>query len=422
MNSSNMELPNCSDFVYKPLTYFSMIIYVKVSSLIVIIGVIGNGLGLIVSCIDSNYSYKVNGKSYERVKRADNVLVKSFFIVNIINCSLMILWPIIDSYASYYEKNIWLTKAWHMYIIHYHVPLFKTFLVFSFLISVLFAVDHFFAITWPFKYKIYCNAKTAKWAVAICFFYTLIWCAPLTLWYHITVVRCLQKRDKFDSPRYIPDELHIREIFIPKDVLKRDMWTIYQILREFTGKIIPFCVVIVLHCFVIKKRRKIVNRIESVRLENSDVPNTKCNVSERKKSVVNLQIRSNVVFHSDYNHVSRNEGNLRENLTILEKRKEEINRNLKTIILFMIQFMLFLLPSSIYHIIAIAKRHSLSWEVLSITWSISYFLEYLFVSLTFYINLLFNKGYRKYVFDIIKPYVSNIKMKLGNLSIIFKKK
>ncbi|CAK9300924.1 unnamed protein product [Gordionus sp. m RMFG-2023] len=390
-----MELPKCSEFDDKSLSYITQLIYLKLTPFVSIIGIIGNGIGFVISHLESNYSYKVTKNKNER--SVDSILVKTFYIVNIINCLLMIGWPIFDSYAFHLGKKIWFDLIWHRYVIQCHIPLLTTFLNYNFLISLLFAIDQFIVITHPYKYKIYRNAKTAKWGLILCFIYSLILCMPIAGWYKLTVIHCL--KENIDNSSCTLNELYTRDFFYPVITWKSNIWTSYLILRVFASKIIPFFVEITLHCVTIKKRRKIFNSrftVEISRCENRiDSNSFTCNTTN-------------------------NQENLGENLKMIE-RKLDIDRKLKTNILFIIQFACFMLPSAIYYIIAAVHQSGLSSNALNTIWSITFFLEFLFVSLTFYVNLLFNKNYRVYVLRTIKPHLSNIKITLQKVANIFKK-
>ncbi|CAK9303987.1 unnamed protein product [Gordionus sp. m RMFG-2023] len=387
-------LLNCSDsdMMLNPLA--SNIYYRILTPIIMIIGLIGNLLGfLVIIC----------GK--REVKTVSEILNKNYFALNTVNCLLMLPWPLLDSYENFYKIKPFFEYRWNIYLIHYHFPLTMTLMDFGYLISVLISLDQYIAITIPFNYKRLCNLKNARWAIFVSFVYCLVWNIPSSQYLILKPIICWQSI------------IFARVPFVPQWPVLSKTWSAYNTLREVCTKIIPFIISIYFNSAVYIRRKplfllnthtKMTSTKNSILYSKSIMKNHERNsmfpplnlLTENNSSLLSTTTTTDNTH--DRPNSKANDELMKHRKLKIKRIKEENIKNLKIMILLMVNFIEFFLPLTIFKMLGTFLMGRVNLKRFHQIFGGFIFLEYVYISGAFYVFMVFNSIYRRNIFALLK--------------------
>ncbi|CAK9294912.1 unnamed protein product [Gordionus sp. m RMFG-2023] len=231
-------------------------------------------------------------------------------------------------------------------------------------------------------------------------------------------------------------------------------WIAYGIARELFTRIFPFLAILFLRIGVIRKKKKILdwkkeltvtsvagvsstmeppeklpnqyslnykdkikrivkNKINIMKdtRESKKATNSSCTdySNNKEEGLVNKDIAGNAhsIHNPNPNIYSLPNPTDQKNIPtstmiILEEREREHKTNIIMLVILMLEFVIFLLPVSVFMMIFDFYLEDLQEKSVDFAFAICNLLEYLYVSLTFYLNLIFNRGFRQNYVDICK--------------------
>ncbi|CAK9300747.1 unnamed protein product [Gordionus sp. m RMFG-2023] len=362
-----------------------------------VIGLIGNSIGLYAAWKDKSKCIRV-------------ILLKAFYAINLVNLLFMFFYPLLESFGEYYLWN-WNGYAWKHYLATLHFPLAKTFLNLSFSICLIFATSKMVAILYPFYYREYFTNRRIKLVILGSFIYLLIWFIPSAWWYQVIEITNICDME----PDFL---LYLRNLVPLKTSRERNSWIIYGLLREFMTKYLPVIAIYIFNILFLKRKKNFLRRkSEQHKLLNLATPDlllrdrkkvestTSCSLNFQPDFInisndMRLKRKSSKIFHLDSSTSPTNVINIQE--FKMERKWKEYNINKRMLLINTLEFIIFLFPVSLYMIVidfvdshSISDRHELVLIVCTLV-------EYMFVTLTFYSNFLFNPGYREEITKLIR--------------------
>ncbi|CAK9294598.1 unnamed protein product [Gordionus sp. m RMFG-2023] len=353
------------------------------------LGVSGNVLGFIVAFSE---------KPYPRV-----ILTRSFYGVNIINCLLMILYPILDLIGEFNRAPFWEGTVWKHYLADYHFPIAKSLINLSLGIYVLFSLSQMFATMYPHVYRKYFTTTNIIVLIVTNYLYVQLWFFPARWWFLAVEVKniCGFIHSK---PIYI-------RVFTTHQKRETEGWIAYGFLREIFTKLIPILSIIIFKLLLLKKKKTIMHRVNRYRLANTlpQIMSTEGNIKPGERNFRDLIIDQKVKVQ-----VIKTTESLIENQTDRYTQKlKDFNMDLRTLAIITLQCIFFLLPTTIFLVTLDFYAAGTSANI-EIGFIICTLLEYLYVALTFYLNIIFNPEYRHRVGMTMKDFWNKIEKKMSN--------
>ncbi|CAK9301080.1 unnamed protein product [Gordionus sp. m RMFG-2023] len=381
--------------------------------IILILGIIGNGLAIIANKATSTHLKCGNNRSIN-APYINKFILKWFFIFSLLIVLTEIASPLMKVHGDYICcQTFWNSKKWNVYLAYVHYPITKTLMAFSFFLYFIFFGVQTMIVKYPTRFNSLVTKRRVIWIMLMCFVYSALWNIPTFRWFNAIEVFVCPKRPhltRFSERKtnfvrdinesiILPILVYAYEIYVPSSSEKHP-WQIYQMLRILCVNMIPFFALIMTKWIVIRKRRV----ITIFKVINSVTPS---NLDRRIKIIKN--INGHMEPSNARSRIRTIEGMNFElgNNSASKSRSKERKQHSKTLIILTFQFIIFLFPISIMEIIILHllinhDKGSVShWYIFLNT------LQYMYYSLTFYINLSFNNIYREDVFKSLKRLVTN---------------
>ncbi|CAK9300749.1 unnamed protein product [Gordionus sp. m RMFG-2023] len=373
------------------------------TSVIWVIGYIGNLIGFYAAWKDKS--------KYVRV-----ILMEAFHAINLVNLHFMFLYPLLETFAECYLWKLWNSYHWKYYLSTLHFPLAKTFLSLSFSIYVIFAYIQMVAVLHPIYYRERFTTRKIKFMILGCFIYLSIWFLPSGWWFQVIKTSNICDKDA----TFI---LYSRNLKPFKSSRDKYSWTTYVLLREFMTKFLPVTVILIFNVWSLKRKKEMLGNPESNFLNNlggiasiSDnrIRDGIVGDEDRNFSAINFQDISNdldlkskrslKISPRDNPTNTVNFFNIRE---IKMRRKwKEYNITKRMLLINMLEYLIFLFPVPLYIIfVNFVDSHTIN-DHEELVFSACILVEYMYVSLTFYLNLLFNPGYREEIAKLLRKSIS----------------
>ncbi|CAK9299316.1 unnamed protein product [Gordionus sp. m RMFG-2023] len=262
-----------------------------------------------------------------------------------------------------------------------------------------------------------CSPICAKWALLMVILYCTLWSIPFTS----LII-------SHDTGSIGQDRLGLIEIYLFSKIQKWPKIRWIFVSREIFTKYLPFGITVILKLIVIERTKHLFlwNVTKEPEFINHD--KNKRNINELNLFLASQLIHnqaiasseSNILNHSvkhnDNNnnpHLSQvyssSQGNiihgdtcsdhaiLSTNRVLEEKairKKLETRKNFKLLFILLIEFLILLLPISIDNMLYILNLQSVKGIDINVWYSL-YLLESMYVVVTFYVNIIFNKCYRE---------------------------
>ncbi|CAK9294113.1 unnamed protein product [Gordionus sp. m RMFG-2023] len=416
----NGSILNCT--LYKNLKYRTRVIrqlFQYTALIIFILGITGNSLGLYYAMKDKIIYIRV-------------YLTRVFHTVNLLNYLFMIIYPVTDMLSEFHLARFRNGRPWNLHLAHYHFAMAKTLINFSFGVYVIFAFSQMIAITYPFYYKHHFTLRKTKMMLAICFFYYLAWYTPSGWWFEVL---------KLENICGFPSELIIyTRIFAPfKSEAERTGWIVFGFFRETFTRFLPILIILILNYLSIRRKKVAVKwrlnnavsdlqEISAIKIEfekkdakiviEKDLESsiTKGTESKREyeistiiKQSINPNKRSKVdrQSQSDINNFLKTTSDKGSRLESQNQRKinqgeREYKLSIRMLAILMIEFVIFLFPVSIYIITVDFFDYLLTTGESDMAFAGCTLLEYAYISITFYLNMIFNPIYRDHVCKVFR--------------------
>ncbi|CAK9300751.1 unnamed protein product [Gordionus sp. m RMFG-2023] len=378
----------------KPLKTFEKLgFYMRLFNLFVwIMGVIGNAIGLYAAWKDES--------KYVRV-----ILMKAFHAINLVTLNFMLWYPLLGFFAKYRQWKFWYGKALKHYLANILFPLSRIFLNLSFNIYVLFAFAQIVAILYPLYYRQHFTTHGIKFMILGCFVYLLILFLPTAWWFQVVKIDICD----MDFPTFMLYPPN----FLPHEISwQKNAWITYGLLREFLTKFLPVCIILIFNIWSLKYRKKLLKYKSNLKLSNQKRERVEMNSTLTvQPTVINVQVRVNHTIKTlTYDSRTTSLTDLIDAQELKIKLKwTEYNINKRMVLINMLEYFILLFPEPLYLIfIDLMKPHIIS-DHEELAFSICTLMEYMYVILTFYLNLLFNPGYREEVVSLLKKSVKHFK-------------
>ncbi|CAK9294896.1 unnamed protein product [Gordionus sp. m RMFG-2023] len=324
---------------------------------------------------------------------------------------------------------------WQTYISDFHFPIAKTLVNLSFAICVLFAFTQMMATVYPHFYRNHITTFRIKLIIFVSFIYIALWFIPSGWWFGIVAVNNICGLD--------PNLTVYKRRFIHHAAESHRVgWIVYGFFREFMTKFIPVIVILVFNYFSLRHKKVMLNwknkqhplahiqRITSFDVAQAviiprlnDETTTKItkrqgNLSEQDSSVmpsINLQsenynpsgkpnssINNNLMITdkgtsiNSFSNIMESPSNLlnAKSLHKIKQRKKEYSISVRMLGIMMLEFLIFLFPVSVFIMTVDFYEEMLSSSDSDLAFAACTLMEYLYIALNFYLNMLFNPGYR----------------------------
>ncbi|CAK9294111.1 unnamed protein product [Gordionus sp. m RMFG-2023] len=401
--------------------------------IILILGVIGNSLGL--------YCAMRNNIMYIRV-----YLTRVFHAVNLVNYIFMLFYPILDLATEYDFDSFRYRLPWNAYMVHYHFVFAKTFFNFSFGVYVIFGISQMIALVYPYYYKRNFTRRKIKIMIAICFLYCLAWYIPSAWWYQLLILKNLCG--------FHPNIVYTRTYTPYESKEEKVGWIVLDFFTEIFTLFVPMGIILVLNYFSLKHKRsafqwRLNNEISnlketsSMNINNAAVlPQFKnisapiSIVSELKEELPDSRIsKSSFAAHmkplnkiadvkSDNcrrgkyvldtmrkGQISKKSSkvgskvidskNVSHSQRKMKKMELEYKLSIRMLTIFMFQCVVLLFPLSIY-VLKSNFYETLKTGESDLSLAGGTILEYTYISVTFYLNIIFNPAYRENVYKVLR--------------------
>ncbi|CAK9300752.1 unnamed protein product [Gordionus sp. m RMFG-2023] len=234
----------------KPLKTFEKLgFYMRIFNLFVwIMGVLGNAIGLYAAWKDES--------KYVRV-----ILLKAFYSINLVTLNFMLWYPLLASFAKYWQWKFWYRKALRHYLANIVFPLSRIFLNLSFNIYVLFAFAQIVAILYPLYYRKHFTKRRIKFMILGCFVYLLIFFLPTAWWFQVVKINICDMN-------FATFMLYPPNFFPYKISWQKNGWITYGLLREFLTKFLPVSIIFIFNIWSLKHRKKLLKYKSNLKLSN----------------------------------------------------------------------------------------------------------------------------------------------------------
>ncbi|CAK9300764.1 unnamed protein product [Gordionus sp. m RMFG-2023] len=373
-------------------TFEKLGLYIRIFNVFVwIMGIIGNAMGLYAAWKDES--------KYVRV-----ILMKTFYAINLVTLKFMLMYPLLASFAKYGQWKFWYGKALKHYLANIMFPLSRIFLNLSFNIHVLFAFAQIVAILYPLYYRQHFTMRGIKFMILGCFFYVLIWFLPSAWWFQVVKINICDM-DFTTFMVYPPN-------FLPHNISwEINAWITYGSLREFLTKFLPVSIIFIFNIWSLKHKKRLLKYKANLKLLNQNRERVEMNSTLIfQPTVICVKVRVNDSIKTlKYVKTTSSPDLIDAQKLKIKFKWTEYNINKRMVIINMLEYLIFLFPKPLYLIyIHSLKPHNIS-DHEELVFSICSSLEYMYVILTFYLNLLFNHGYREEVVSLLKKCVKHFK-------------
>ncbi|CAK9294109.1 unnamed protein product, partial [Gordionus sp. m RMFG-2023] len=418
----NDSRSNCT--VYKnidPKLEHMKLIFEYLSIILWILGLFGNAIGLYVAMRDKII--------YVRV-----YISRVFFTSNLINIICMLIFPIIEISPGYILFPFKGRLPWNVFLVYFHFPIAETLVSYSFSVYVIYAFCQMIAIMYPLHYKYHFTLKKIQWMLALTFFYSLAWYIPSAWWFEIV--------KRVNICGLDPNLVIYAQIFGSNKLkANRRVWIIFGMFREILTRFIPVTIIIISNYLTLKHKKSSLNwRKSNYRAQLPEIPsplnlNLTVVLSDSKEScqtpldtIRTGHAKSKIfpVLESSSNGYLGGINTLTElypetlnskiltatskTITIVDSLTQikikqsilEYKRSKRMMAILILEFVVFLFPVSIYITTVDFYEHLLTTEELDIVFIVFTILEYAYISLNFYLNMIFNPTYRKDVFKLFR--------------------
>ncbi|CAK9294131.1 unnamed protein product [Gordionus sp. m RMFG-2023] len=419
LNSSGL---NCTHY-NENLKYKTRVVrqfFQYLAPIILTLGIIGNSLGL--------YCAMKDNVMYIRV-----YLTRVFHAVNLFNAVFMLLYPILDMIGESYLLDFVNQLPWNLYLVKYHFSMAKTLLNFAFGIYVIFGISQMIAIVYPHYYKRFITLRRIKIMLAISFLYYLAWYIPSAWWFELL---------KFSNVCGLETKIIYTRIFASFTKMERTRWIIFGFFRETFTRFIPVAIILVLNFFSLKHKKLKLRWRLSHRVSN--LPETSIsnmargtNISAVVDGNIKNELRDNIFQIAEPSKLEYNVAPITNSSNIIPSKNSRVGCNSKFIqdsklinnipsrtdsqgqrkimqreleykisirmlAILMLEFLVFLFPVSIYLTTVDFFDYLLTTGESDIAFAGCTMLEYSYISLTFYLNMIFNPAYREDVIRVLK--------------------
>ncbi|CAK9300767.1 unnamed protein product [Gordionus sp. m RMFG-2023] len=354
-------------------------------------GVIGNAMALYAAWKDKS--------KYVRV-----ILMKTFYAINLVSLKFMLWYPLLRSFAKYWRWKFWYGgKALRHFLANIVFPLSRIFFNLSFNIYVLFAFLQIIAILYPIYYRQHFTMRRIKFMILGCFVYVLIWYLPTAWWFQVVKVDICDM--DFATYMFYPPNFLLLKISWEKNA-----WITYALLREFLTKFLPVSMIFIFNIWSLKHKKKLLKYKSNLKLLNQKPERVEMNSTLTLPTVISVNNRANDSIKTLKYDRTTSPPNLMDAQELKIKYKwTEYNINKRMVLINMLEYFFFLFPKPLYILyIHLMKPHILS-DHEELAFSICTSMEYMYVILTFYLNLLFNPGYREEVVSLLRKSINHFK-------------
>ncbi|CAK9294601.1 unnamed protein product [Gordionus sp. m RMFG-2023] len=343
--------------------------FITIAPIVCVMGLLGNALGLKIAL---------------KEKFQPNVLLtRALYLANVFNCLIMLIYPILDLIGELKFLNFWFKISWNRYMADYHFPIAKSFVNFSFGIYVTLALSQLMGIAFPFKYKIWFRTKNIVYMLVFNFIYVVLWSIPFRWRFNTNSINVCGVNPVYYYKFSDPDS---------KQALFS--WTTYEVTREVFTKFIPALVILLFKVWTNKMRKLLlvhrINHSSNASL-NRLISSGRFPKFCRKSRVSDMPI--NLEFNMERQPESSRKAPVIQNPNIQARLRDYEVEN-KLIGILGIEFIVFLFPVSIFLICRNYIPTGNDYEI-DIAFAFCTLMEYLYISLTFYLNLAFNPRYRE---------------------------
>ncbi|CAK9294596.1 unnamed protein product [Gordionus sp. m RMFG-2023] len=359
-------------------------------------GTAGNIIGLIVSFSESPYPAVI--------------LTRIYYVVGLLNCAVILLYPIVNLIGEFNNLKFFFQSTWKYYIADYHFPIARALIHLSLGVYVIYVLSQAIAILYPFVYRKYFTSRRIIIIILIYYAYVQIWFYPIRYWFTVVDVTDTCGSD-INSTRYINK-------FMTTNELNSTSWRIYTIFRVCFTNFIPILSIMVFKICLLKRKRKIMSLIQ--RYSFMTVSKGQDIYRENKTSTkLDSTFKSDIIRDGNVNNINNDELKFDRSLNRskqpinlyqinkIAKRRRDYNTDVRMLAIMTLQYIIFLLPATIF-IMTLGYLTLPTPKNINIVLGISAFLEYLYISMTFYLNLIFNHHYRVVVKMGMKKLVSKI--------------
>ncbi|CAK9297171.1 unnamed protein product [Gordionus sp. m RMFG-2023] len=403
-------------------------------------------------------------------------LLKFFYSINAINVLTLITSPLMEVYSM--MELAWMSRPinnthnlsqhwlfsyhWNSYLAYFHKPITKPLIVISFLIYVLLFITQGIAIIKPLHYQNIVTKCRANIFIILAFVYSFAWYLPTFMWkqtrkINICPIVNFTEYDReytyqptkanyiFNTTLKYPIHLvFMYTIYSPAhNTLTRYIWITYQISRELFTKCIPFLAIMAIKGRLILKKQPKPFCNDSLRgltysLENGtnnplDIsPQIFPMLSKSKSDILtNAAIKKNICeplknhplesdtdsIQKSLNHSSISKNDPVFSHSVLKRMKEikvEHEMHIRTVFILTLEFLFLMLPVTLMQMsmdFFIIRYNELS---LSLIYAVLNTLEFIYVSMTFYINFLFNRLFRRSVLQQLDEFKKWVTKKAPN--------
>ncbi|CAK9300762.1 unnamed protein product [Gordionus sp. m RMFG-2023] len=200
--------------------------------------------------------------------------------------------------------------------------------------------------------------------------------------------------------------------FLPHKILwDKNVWITYGILREFSTKFLPVSIIFIFNIWSLKHRKKLLKYKSNLKMLNQKRERVEMNSTLTvQPTVINVQVRVNHSIKTlTYDRTIIPPDLIGAQELKIKFRWTEYNINKRMVLINMLEYFILLFPLPIYLIFI----HSMKPLILSdhnrLIFSICTSMEYMYVIISFYLNLLFNPGYREEVVSLLRKSVKHFK-------------
>ncbi|CAK9301078.1 unnamed protein product [Gordionus sp. m RMFG-2023] len=362
--------------------------------IILVLGIIGNSLAIMVNKF-MRIRFKHGNYPSGNSPYINNFILKWFYIFSLITVLTSIGSPLMKIHGdTICCRTFWNSKVWNVYLANVHYPVTKTLMSFSFFLYFVFFYVQMMAVKYPTRFKSLVTKRKVIWAMVVCFIYSLAWYAPTFKWYYTVEVLVCQNSPKLRLKEFDISSISVYyyKLYIPSGD-KKMAGQAYEILRELCVNIIPFFALITIKWIVVRRRRISF----SLSTTNSVTPSRLVDGTEFGKKICG----SINTINTENKGTTKRIGEFSNNRSS-KCRLRESEQHSKTLIIITVQFIVFLLPISIMEMLV--SRLMIHFSTVSVSHLYTFLgtLEYMYYSLTFYINFGFNGIYRQSVINCFK--------------------
>ncbi|CAK9303032.1 unnamed protein product [Gordionus sp. m RMFG-2023] len=363
------------------------IFFITIAPIVFVMGLVGNSLGLKIAF---------------REKSHPNVIVtRALYSANVINFVTMFIYPILDLIGELKFYKFWTKKPWNRYMANFHFPIAKSLVSFSFGIYVILALSQMIGTAFPVKYKMWFRTRNIMYMLMFNFIYVVLWFIP-TRW----LFEMQNRMNVCGVEPYLI--VYYYKFCYPDTKRERLLWTTYEAARVFFTKFLPALAILLVKIWTNRIHKSLlikrINRNLDVNSSNLLPPSNKFSGFYRnlKESDNSLSPEYRMAKSSEGESQPSSSKNfiIRSPKLYTKLRDNKVENTLIGII--GIEFVVLLFPVSIFLIFRNFYINTMMDYDIDVALAVCTLVEYLYISLTFYLNLIFNPIYRRGLMD--KPF------------------